>query len=135
MPHMQLGNNAFGAGSGPGDEDFSQMPPDLGDASLQFQQTPGGDPCRSSQTKPHGAGNFMPAHQAGPSMRNMSDDETMAGPDRFQMPQSQPNVLQVLYPADPSHHQQLENDPVYKMIEDKFYENFDRKILAHTREI
>ena len=76
------------------------------------QQAPGGAPCRSSQTKPHGAGNFVPAHQAGPSMRNMSDDETTAGPDRFQTPQSQPNVPQVLDPADPSHQQQLENDPL-----------------------
>ena len=68
-------------------------------------------------------------------MRRMSDGEATAGPDRFQMPQPQPSVLQVLDPANPAHQQQLENDPVYKMIEDKFYENFDRKILAHTREI
>jgi len=125
----------FGPGSGLGDEDFSQMLPDLGNTNFQFQQTPGSNAYKSGQMKPYGAANFMPAHQAGGQIRSISDDETVAAPDRFQVPQSQPNVPQVLDPADPSHQQQLENDPVYKMIEDKFYENFDQKIIAHTREI
>ena len=84
---------------------------------------------------PYGSASFTPGHQSGAQMRSMSDDETLAGPDRFQMPQSQPSVPQVLDPANPSHQQQLENDPTYKMIEDRFYESFDQKILAHTREL
>ena len=125
----------FGHGSGQGDEEFNQIVPD-GSPSFQFQQTSGSNTYRSGHLKPYGAGNFMPGHQAGTEMRNMSDDETMGGSDRFQASQSQPNVVpQVLDPANPSHAQQLENDPVYKMIEDKFYESFDQKILAHTREI
>ena len=85
--------------------------------------------------KPYGSASFVPAHQSGTQMRSTSDDETLAGPDRFQMPQSQPNVPQVLDPANPNHQQYLESDPVYKMIEDKFYESFDQKILAHTRDL
>ena len=44
MPHMQLGNSAYGAphqnmfgpGGGPSDEDFSAMLPDPGNPSFQY---------------------------------------------------------------------------------------------------
>ena len=68
-------------------------------------------------------------------MRSASEDETSIGPDKFQMLQSQSDVPQVLDPTNPAHQQQLESDPVYKMIEDKFYESFDQKILAHTSKL